>query len=74
MLAGLRRQTFAGLVASGAAWVGAPQTIKDTVRRFIDDVEGFDNASLQVMNGPMSEADAERSIRLFAERVMPAFR
>jgi hypothetical protein len=25
-----------------------------------------------VMNGPTSEADAERSIRLFADQVMPA--
>ena len=44
------------------------------MRRFIDDVEDFDSASLQVMNGSTSEADAERSMRLFAERVMPAFR
>ena len=62
------------VVASGAAWVGAPQTIQDSIQRFIDDVEGFDGASLQVMNGPTLEADAERSMRLFAERVMPAFR
>ena len=61
-------------MASGAAWVGSPQTIKDSMQRFIDDVEGFDSASLQIMNGPTSEADAERSMRLFAERVMPAFR
>jgi len=73
MIAGLKRQNFEGLVASGAAWVGAPATIKDTMQRFIDEVEGFDSASLQVMNGPTSEADAERSIRLFADRVMPAF-
>jgi len=74
MIAALKRQNFEGLVASGAAWVGAPQTIKDSMQRFIDAVEGFDSASLQVMNGPTSEADAERSMRLFAERVMPAFR
>jgi alkanesulfonate monooxygenase SsuD/methylene tetrahydromethanopterin reductase-like flavin-dependent oxidoreductase (luciferase family) len=73
MIAALKRQTFEGLVASGAAWVGSPATIKDTMQRFIDEVEGFDSASLQVMNGPTSEADAERSIRLFAERVMPGF-
>lgn len=73
MIARLKQQNFEGLVASGAAWVGSPETIKDTMRRFIDDVAGFDSASLQVMNGPISEADAERSIRLFADYVMPAF-
>ena len=30
-------------------------------------------AGIQVMNGSTSEADAERSIRLFADHVMPAF-
>jgi alkanesulfonate monooxygenase SsuD/methylene tetrahydromethanopterin reductase-like flavin-dependent oxidoreductase (luciferase family) len=72
LIARLKRQNFAGLVASGAAWVGSPATISDTIRRFVDEVEGFDSASLQVMNGPTSEADAERSMRLFADQVMPA--
>lgn len=73
MIARLKRQNFEGLVASGAAWVRSPQTMQDTMRRFIDEVDGFDSASLQVMNGATSEADAERSIRLFADHVMPAF-
>jgi alkanesulfonate monooxygenase SsuD/methylene tetrahydromethanopterin reductase-like flavin-dependent oxidoreductase (luciferase family) len=72
LIARLKRQNFEGLVASGAAWVGSPETIRDTIQRFVDEVEGFDSASLQVMNGPISEADAERSIRLFADQVMPA--
>jgi alkanesulfonate monooxygenase SsuD/methylene tetrahydromethanopterin reductase-like flavin-dependent oxidoreductase (luciferase family) len=72
LIARLKRQNFEGLVTSGAAWVGSPATIRDTIRRFVDEVEGFDSASLQVMNGPISEADAERSIRLFADQVMPA--
>lgn len=73
MIARLKRQSFEGLVASGAAWAGSPQTMKDTMRRFIDEVDGFGSASLQVMNGSTSEADAERSIRLFTDHVMPAF-
>jgi alkanesulfonate monooxygenase SsuD/methylene tetrahydromethanopterin reductase-like flavin-dependent oxidoreductase (luciferase family) len=73
MIAHLKRQNFEGLVASGAAWVGSPATIQDTMQRFTDAVEGFDSASLQVMNGPTTEADAERSIRLFADRVMPGW-
>jgi len=72
LIARLKQQNFEGLVASGAAWVGSPETIRGTIQRFVDEVEGFDSASLQVMNGPTSEADAERSIRLFADQVMPA--
>jgi alkanesulfonate monooxygenase SsuD/methylene tetrahydromethanopterin reductase-like flavin-dependent oxidoreductase (luciferase family) len=72
LIARLKRQNFEGLVASGAAWVGLPETIRDTIQRFVDAVEGVDSASLQVLNGPTSEADAERSSRLFADQVMPA--
>ena len=72
LIARLKRQNFEELVASSAAWVGSPATIRDTIRRFVDEVESFDSASLQVMNSPTSEADAERSIRSFADQVMPA--
>ena len=72
MIARLKRQNFKGLVASGVAWVGSPETIRDMIRRFVDEVEGVDSASLQVMNGPTSEADAECAIRLFVEQVLSA--
>jgi hypothetical protein len=49
-----------------------PHPLERGIQRFIDEVEGFYSASLQVMNGPTSEADAERFIRLFADQVMPA--
>jgi hypothetical protein len=37
-------------------------------------VAGFDSASLQVNFGMISQADAERSMKLFAQEVMPHFK
>jgi alkanesulfonate monooxygenase SsuD/methylene tetrahydromethanopterin reductase-like flavin-dependent oxidoreductase (luciferase family) len=74
LIARLKQQSFDSLVASGAVWVGSPESIRARIASFVEQVGVFDIASLQVMYGHMSEADAERSVRLFAERVMPAFR
>jgi alkanesulfonate monooxygenase SsuD/methylene tetrahydromethanopterin reductase-like flavin-dependent oxidoreductase (luciferase family) len=74
LIARLKQQNFDSLLASGAVWVGSPESIRARVASFVEQVGDFDIASLQVMYGHMSEADAERSVRLFAERVMPAFR
>jgi alkanesulfonate monooxygenase SsuD/methylene tetrahydromethanopterin reductase-like flavin-dependent oxidoreductase (luciferase family) len=70
----LKQQNFDSLLASGAVWVGAPESIRRQIEQFADQVGGFDIASLQIMYGQMCEADAERSLRLFADRVMPACR
>jgi alkanesulfonate monooxygenase SsuD/methylene tetrahydromethanopterin reductase-like flavin-dependent oxidoreductase (luciferase family) len=74
LIARLKQQNFDSLLASGAVWVGSPTSIRARIASFVEQVGDFDSASLQVMYGHMSEADAERSVRLFAERVMPAFR
>jgi alkanesulfonate monooxygenase SsuD/methylene tetrahydromethanopterin reductase-like flavin-dependent oxidoreductase (luciferase family) len=74
LIARLKQQNFDTLLASGAVWVGSPASIRTRIASFVEEVGDFDIASLQVMYGHMSEADAERSVRLFAERVMPAFR
>lgn len=74
LIARLKQQNFDTLLASGAVWVGSPASIRARIASFVEEVGDFDIASLQVMYGHMSEADAERSVRLFAERVMPAFR
>jgi alkanesulfonate monooxygenase SsuD/methylene tetrahydromethanopterin reductase-like flavin-dependent oxidoreductase (luciferase family) len=74
LIARLKQQNFDSLLASGAVWVGSPTSIRARIASFVEEVGDFDIASLQVMYGHMSEADAERSVRLFAERVMPAFR
>jgi alkanesulfonate monooxygenase SsuD/methylene tetrahydromethanopterin reductase-like flavin-dependent oxidoreductase (luciferase family) len=74
MIARLQQQNFDTLLASGAVWVGSPASLRQRIAQFTEQVGGFDSASLQVMYGTMSEADAERSIRLFAEQVMPVCR
>ena len=74
MIARLKEQNFDSLLASGAVWVGSPASIRCRIAEFADQVGGFDSASLQVMYGTMPEAAADRSIRLFAEQVMPTFR
>jgi alkanesulfonate monooxygenase SsuD/methylene tetrahydromethanopterin reductase-like flavin-dependent oxidoreductase (luciferase family) len=73
LIAGLKQQNFDSLLASGAVWVGSPASIRARLAQYAEEVGGFDIASLQVIYGQMSEADAERSIHLFADRVMPAF-
>ena len=54
--------------------VGAPQTIVNDLRAFSESVGGIEVASLQINFNIMAEADAERSMRLFAQHVFPAFR
>jgi alkanesulfonate monooxygenase SsuD/methylene tetrahydromethanopterin reductase-like flavin-dependent oxidoreductase (luciferase family) len=74
MIARLKEQNFDTLLASGAVWVGSPASIRCRIAEFAEQVGGFESASLQVMYGTMPEAAADRSIRLFAEQVMPTFR
>jgi len=70
----IRAQTFDSLLASGAAWVGTPQEVRETIARFADAVGGFEIASLQVNFHLLPFDEARRSLQLFAEEVLPAFR
>jgi alkanesulfonate monooxygenase SsuD/methylene tetrahydromethanopterin reductase-like flavin-dependent oxidoreductase (luciferase family) len=69
----LRRESFETQVAKGAAWVGSPEQIIDTIARYNEQIGGFESASLQVNFNTIDQATAERSMRIFAERVMPHF-
>jgi alkanesulfonate monooxygenase SsuD/methylene tetrahydromethanopterin reductase-like flavin-dependent oxidoreductase (luciferase family) len=60
-------------IESGAAWVGTPDEIKAIIRRFEASVGKFEHASLQINFGTLDFAEAQRSMRLFAREVMPAF-
>jgi len=71
MIAALDRETFESQVEKGAAWVGTPETLIDQIRDYNDAVGGFDDASLQVNFNDMSYEDAEQSVKLFGEKVMP---
>jgi alkanesulfonate monooxygenase SsuD/methylene tetrahydromethanopterin reductase-like flavin-dependent oxidoreductase (luciferase family) len=72
IIAGLRSETFESQVESGAAWVGSPDRLVDQIAAYQDKVGGFEIASLQVNFNDLAVDHAERSMRLFSERVMPA--
>ena len=73
MIAALDAETFESQVEKGAAWVGTPEILIEKIRAYEADIGGFDDASLQVNFSDMSYEDAERSTRLFGEKVMPVF-
>jgi hypothetical protein len=60
-------------VESGAAWIGTPEQIKAAITRGLELTGPIEHASLQVNFGSLGLGDARSSIRLFAEKVMPAF-
>jgi alkanesulfonate monooxygenase SsuD/methylene tetrahydromethanopterin reductase-like flavin-dependent oxidoreductase (luciferase family) len=73
IIEGLRHESFETQVEKGAAWIGAPDEIAERIAAYAEAVGGFESASLQVNFNTIGFAEAERSMRLFAERVMPRF-
>jgi alkanesulfonate monooxygenase SsuD/methylene tetrahydromethanopterin reductase-like flavin-dependent oxidoreductase (luciferase family) len=68
---GLRKTTFHGQIESGGAWIGTPADILEQIDAFARRVGPFESASLQVNFNTIAFADAERSVRLFSDTVMP---
>ena len=73
IIAALKRETFESQVEAGAAWVGTPREMVDRIAAYDEAIGGIDDASLQVNFNDVSLADAEHSVRLFGEQVMPSF-
>jgi alkanesulfonate monooxygenase SsuD/methylene tetrahydromethanopterin reductase-like flavin-dependent oxidoreductase (luciferase family) len=73
IIAGLGAETFESQVQKGAAWVGAPDEIADHIAAYDKLVGGFEIASLQVNFNTIPVEAAQRSMRLFSEKVMPRF-
>jgi alkanesulfonate monooxygenase SsuD/methylene tetrahydromethanopterin reductase-like flavin-dependent oxidoreductase (luciferase family) len=73
VIAALRASNAAEQIASGAAWIGAPDEIAATIARLERDLGAFEHASLQVNFNTMPLAPALASMRLFARTVMPRF-
>jgi alkanesulfonate monooxygenase SsuD/methylene tetrahydromethanopterin reductase-like flavin-dependent oxidoreductase (luciferase family) len=71
-IAHLKSATMESMVDSGAAWIGSPADIVDTIRRLMNTV-AFEHASLQVNFNLIPQSEALRSLRLFAQEVMPHF-
>ena len=71
IIAALAQDNFETQVAKCAAWVGTPQRILDTVASYRRQIGDFEVASLQVNFNDIALADAEASMRLFGEKVLP---
>jgi alkanesulfonate monooxygenase SsuD/methylene tetrahydromethanopterin reductase-like flavin-dependent oxidoreductase (luciferase family) len=71
MIEKLRADNFESNVASGAAWVGTPKQIRAQIAAYREEVGEFEIASLQVNFNTIPYADAKRSMKLFAKKVMP---
>jgi alkanesulfonate monooxygenase SsuD/methylene tetrahydromethanopterin reductase-like flavin-dependent oxidoreductase (luciferase family) len=71
IIAALSRDTFETQVEKCAAWVGTPQRIIDTVATYRRQIGDFEIASLQVNFHDVALADAQASMRLFGEEVLP---
>lgn len=67
-------ETFESQIEHGAAFVGTPDDCIEQLHRFQEMMGGVDHASLQVNFNDMDYADAEASVKLFGEKVMPHFR
>ncbi len=71
IIAALSKDTFETQVEKCAAWVGTPQRILDTVETYRRQIGDFEIASVQVNFNDMALADAQASMRLFGEEVLP---
>ncbi|HXQ50550.1 MAG TPA: LLM class flavin-dependent oxidoreductase [Stellaceae bacterium] len=74
MIEMLSKETIESQVESGAAWIGTPDDIAGQIERYVEGMGGFESASLQVNFNTLGYEEAERSVRLFSEKVMPRFR
>lgn len=70
MMAGM---TLERLIETCGAWVGSPTGVREQIARFHAESGGFDYASLQVNFSLLPFSEAMRSLRLFAEEVIPHF-
>jgi alkanesulfonate monooxygenase SsuD/methylene tetrahydromethanopterin reductase-like flavin-dependent oxidoreductase (luciferase family) len=73
MIEKVRAETFESQLHHHAAFVGTPKDVIEQLHEFERAMDGVDHASLQVNFNDMSYADAERSVRLFGEKVIPRF-
>jgi len=73
LIAQLDKETPEGMMASGAAWIGSPETLIKQIRDYNEASGGFESASLQINYNTVSYEDAARSMKLFGEKVIPHF-
>jgi alkanesulfonate monooxygenase SsuD/methylene tetrahydromethanopterin reductase-like flavin-dependent oxidoreductase (luciferase family) len=61
-------------MAQGILFAGNPDSVYRQVMEFYDKVGGFGHLSLVGRSGPMTHAESEKGIRLFAKEVLPRLR
>ncbi len=67
----LAAQTMESMIASGSALIGTPDEIRAQLHELGERTGGFEHASLQVNFHMLPQDEARRSLRLFAETVIP---
>jgi hypothetical protein len=72
-MAKLKQTDLDSQIASGGAWVGTPAEVRATIARTVERLGPFEHASLQINFGTLPFVEAQRSMRLFAAEVLPAF-
>jgi alkanesulfonate monooxygenase SsuD/methylene tetrahydromethanopterin reductase-like flavin-dependent oxidoreductase (luciferase family) len=61
-------------MAQGILFAGNPDSVYRQIMEFHDKVGGFGHLSLIGRSGPMTHAESEKGIRLFAKEVLPRLR
>jgi alkanesulfonate monooxygenase SsuD/methylene tetrahydromethanopterin reductase-like flavin-dependent oxidoreductase (luciferase family) len=73
MVDSMRRATFEERMKAGVVWIGSPARLREQIESFDHICGGLDKVSLQINFHDMPVDEAEASMRLFAEEVMPHF-
>jgi natural product biosynthesis luciferase-like monooxygenase protein len=73
LVAAIAAQTPEGNLEQGYAFVGAPDEVIEQVKR-MRDLFGEHEPSLQITFGGIGDAEALRTIELFASHIMPVFK
>jgi alkanesulfonate monooxygenase SsuD/methylene tetrahydromethanopterin reductase-like flavin-dependent oxidoreductase (luciferase family) len=72
LVRGLDSISYERVLRETRAFIGSPDTVERQIR-FVLELFGAVEPSLQVLYGNMPYGQAERSLRLFADEVMPRF-
>jgi alkanesulfonate monooxygenase SsuD/methylene tetrahydromethanopterin reductase-like flavin-dependent oxidoreductase (luciferase family) len=73
MIDAMRRATFEDRIQANVVFVGSPANLVEQISSYDQLCGGLDKISLQVNFHDMPVDEAEASVRLFAEEVMPHF-
>ena len=73
MVDSMRRATFEERMKAGVVWIGSPSSLIEQIGSFDHLCGGLDKVSLQINFHDMPFDEAQASMRLFAEEVMPHF-